>query len=378
MKKQYQLKLNTIEKTDKNKYYIAFSYLNFRPLFKAKLFEFFDFDIERTFNVDENDLKNFSEQTDMKIPKDFLKKKNKLDIDACFENALKDKEVGIVTYEDEKYPPLLRQIPDFPLLLYYKGDIENMDYSYTLAVVGSRKASNEGAGAMSVIIRGFYTNPVVIVSGLAYGIDAAAHRAALSVDLKTIAVVGSGLDIIYPTQNTQLFDEILEKHGVIFSEYPLGTQPTKYTFPQRNRIVVGMCQGTFVAEAQLKSGAMISANLTLDYNRELMCMPGCTTNPNTEGIYHLIKQGAGIACYTNDILEILNWNFKITEKYDPVYELTENQKRIYDIITFEAKSFDEILTEAQTNASSLMATLTELELNGLIKQADNKFYKCVW
>ncbi len=378
MKKQYQLKLPNIEKTDKNKYYIAFSYLNIRPLFKAKLFEFFDFDIERTFNVDENDLINFSEQTGMKVPKDFLKKKNSLDLDECFKNALKDEEIGIVTYEDEKYPPLLREIPDFPLLLYYKGDIENMDYKYVLAVVGSRKASTEGEGAMSVIIRGFYTNPVVIVSGLAYGIDAAAHRAALSVDLKTIAVVGSGLDIIYPTQNTQLFDEILEKNGVIFSEYPLGTKPTKYTFPQRNRIVVGMSQGTFVAEAQLKSGAMISARLTLDYNRELMCMPGRISNPNTEGVYHLIKQGAGIACYTNDILEILGWNFKIKEKFDPSYDLTEIQRRIYDIMTLEAKTFDEILQEAQTNSSSLMATLTELELNGLIKQADNKFYKCEW
>ncbi len=378
MKKQYQLKLTTTEKTDKNKYYIGFSYLNLRPIFKSKLFEFFDFDIERAFNVDENDLMNFSEQTGMKVPKDFLKKKNKLDLDECFENALKDKEIGIVTYEDEKYPPLLRQIPDFPLLLYYKGDIENINYKYTLAVVGSRKASNEGVGAMSVILRGFYTNPVVIVSGLAYGIDAAAHRAALSVDLKTIAVVGSGLDIIYPTQNTQLFDEILEKKGVIFSEYPLGTKPTKYTFPQRNRIVVGMSEGTFVAEAQLKSGAMISANLTLDYNRELMCMPGRISNPNTEGVFHLIKQGAGIVCYTNDILEILGWNFKIKEKFDPSYDLTETQRRIYDIMTLEAKTFDEILQEAETNSSCLMATLTELELNGLIKQADNKFYKCEW
>ena len=186
------------------------------------------------------------------------------------------------------------------------------------------------------------------------------------------------MDIIYPSQNTQLYNEIIEKDGVIFTEYPLKTEPAKYSFPQRNRIVVGMSKGTFVAEAQKKSGAMISANLTLDYNRELMCMPGNVSNPNTEGIYYLIKNGAGIVCYTSDILEIMNCNFKVKTKYDPISELNEIQKRVYEVMSKEAKTFDELVLEAQIEVSNLMVILTELELKGLIKQADNKFYKCIW
>lgn len=377
-KNEYQLKLNTEVQTDKAKYYAAFSYLLIRPLFKAKLFEFFDYDIKRAFCADENDLKMFSEQTELSVPRDFLKKRDKLDIDKCFDSALDFDGINIVTYEDEKYPPLLRQIPDFPLALYYKGDIDNMDYEYTLAVVGSRKATNEAKGAMTNIIRGLYQNPVTIVSGLAYGIDATAHKAALSADLKTIAVIASGLDIIYPAQNTQLFYEILNKGGVVFTEYPLKTEPIRINFPQRNRIVVGISQGTFVVEAQKRSGAMISANLTLDYNRELICMPGNVSNPNTEGIYYLIKNGAGMACNTNDILENMNWSFKIQEKSDPVCGLTDIQRRVYEVMSKEPKTFDEIMLEAKIDTSDLMVVLTELELNGLIKQADNKFYKYTW
>lgn len=374
----YQQKLNISEKTDKIKYYVAYSYLLLRPLFKSKLFEFFDYDIGRTFNADEKDLKLFCEETQLSVPRDFLKKRDELDIEKCYEEAFKDEEVKIINYEDEKFPPLLRQIPDFPVSLYYKGDIENMDYEHTLAVVGSRKASTEGKNALNVIIKGLYNNPVTIVSGLAYGIDAQAHITALSVDLKAIAVVASGLDIIYPAQNTQLFHEILAKGGVIFSEYPLKTEPTRFSFPQRNRIVVGISQGTFVVEAQKKSGAMISANLTLDYNRELMCMPGNVSNPNTEGIYYLIKNGAGMVCKTEDIIECMNWDFKTNEKNNPLDELTEEQKRIYEVMSMEAKTFDELIIETKLDTSTLMVILTELELNGLIKQADNKFYKCSW
>jgi DNA processing protein len=364
--------------SNKIKYYVGFSYLFLRPLFKAKLFEFFDYDVERAYCVNEKDLEKFSSETELSIPRDFIKKRDKLDLNKCMESAFSSEDVGIVTYEDEKFPPLLRQIPDFPLALYYKGDIENICYDYPLAVVGSRKATTEAKNSMSAIINGLAKTPVVVVSGLAYGIDATAHRAALSADIKTIAIIASGLDIIYPTQNTQLYNEILEKNGVIFTEYPLKTEPQRYSFPQRNRIVVGMSKGTFVVEAQKKSGAMISANLTLDYNRELMCMPGNVLNPNTEGIYYLIKNGAGIVCYTKDILEIMDWNFEITEKYNPVYDLDEVQKRVYEVMSKESKTFDELAQEAQIEASNLMVILTELELKGLIKQADNKFYKCIW
>ena len=145
-------------------------------------------------------------------------------------------------------------------------------------------------------------------------------------------------------------------------------------FPQRNRIVVGMSKGTLVAEAQIKSGAMISANLTLDYNRELMCMPGNITNPNTEGIYHLIKNGAGIVVNAQEVLNQMNWDIKMEED-ETILELNELQKKVLDIIAIEAKSFDEIIIAVSAEVSELMVALTELEIKGLIIQDNNKYHK---
>ena len=216
---------------------------------------------------------------------------------------------------------------------------------------------------------------VSITSGLAYGIDTQAHKSALENNIRTYAVVGCGLDIIYPTQNKNLFNEIIEKGGAVISEFPLKTPPLAPNFPQRNRIVVGLSIATLVAEAQLKSGAMISANLALDYNRELMCIPGNVMNPNTTGIYHLIKNGAGIVCETKDILSYLNCEMKVTSK-ESMYDLTQDQEDVFEILSLEPKTFDEIALTAKMDVSKLMVVLTELELKGLIKQIDNKFFKC--
>ena len=159
------------------------------------------------------------------------------------------------------------------------------------------------------------------------------------------------------------------------SEYPLKTKPMPSNFPQRNRIVVGMSKGTLVAEARLKSGAMISARLTLDYNRELMCIPGNILNPNTEGIYHLIKNGASITTGAQDILNALNWEIKAQDEKTSCDSLNDNQKEIYDILSLEAKTFDEIMQKTNIDIASVMVILTELEIQGLIKQANNKYYK---
>ena len=362
--KTNQLKLDTSNPNDKTKYYVAFSYLFVRPLFKAKLLEYFDFDIKRAFQADKNDLAQFAEFYEMPIPRDFLEKKDKLDVDNCMQKAFADEKVKILTIEDENFPPLLKQIPDFPLALYYKGELENVSFDCNLAVVGSRNASIGAKVALNQIISSFNNTNVTIVSGLAYGIDAQAHKSAIENNIKTIGVIGSGLDITYPTQNKFLYEKIEQGAGVIFSEYPLKTCPASQNFPQRNRIVVGMSKGTLVAEAQIKSGAMISANLTLDYNRELMCMPGNITNPNTEGIYHLIKNGH----------EKKDNNFTLDED-ETILELNELQKKVLDIIAIEAKSFDEIIIAVGADVSELMVALTELEIKGLIIQENNKYYK---
>ncbi len=351
---------------DNTKYYCAFSYLYVRPLFKAKLFEYFNHDIKRCFEAQTKDLDGFSEFCDVTIPKEFFSKKAKLNPDECLKRALQ-KEIKILTYEDEKYPPLLKEIPDFPLSLYYLGDLSDIDYSHMLAVVGSRRATTTAKGALNSVISGLNNTDATIVSGLAYGIDAAAHESALDNNLKTIAVIGTGLDIQYPAQNKKLYSDIINSKGVIFSEYHIGIKPEPYNFPQRNRIVVGMCEGTLVAEAQIKSGAMISANLTLDYNRELMCIPGSILNPNTSGIYHLIKNGASIVTTTDDLLNNLGWTIIHNENNKPE-ELNEIQKKILNVIALEDATFDKIVQETKEEIPLLMVGLTELELKGLIKQ----------
>ncbi len=373
--KTIQQKLNNLPE-DNNKYYCAFSYLNCSSLFKAKLFEYFDYDIKRAFQAEKKDMGNFSELYDISIPKEFFSRKAKLDPDECLKSALSKQGVKILTYEDENYPPLLKEIPDFPLSLYYLGDLSNIDYKNMLAIVGSRRATNVAKGALNSIISELNNSDITIVSGLAYGIDATAHESALNNNLKTIAVIGSGLDFQYPAQNKKLYSDIVSSGGIIFSEYHLGIEPFSSNFPQRNRIVVGMCEGTLVAEAQMKSGAMISAKLTLEYNRELMCIPGSILNPNTSGIYHLIKNGAGIVTVADDLLNNLGWDMIHNEnENNNLNDLSEIQKEILDIISFEELSFDNIAQKTKSDISSLMVTLTELELKGLIKQSNNKYYK---
>ena len=257
--------------------------------------------------------------------------------------------------------------------LYYKGNLDGIDCNFNLAVVGSRNASENAKNALHLLISNFKNSNITIVSGLAYGIDTQAHRSAISSNLKTLAVIGCGLDTIYPAQNKNLFNEIINQYGAIISEYPLGVPPLSYNFPQRNRIVVGMSKGVLVGEAQLKSGAMISANLALDYNRELMCIPGNVLNPNTQGIYHLIRNGAGIVADSNDLLNQMGWDI-IQEEDKSKKDLSDIQKSIMEIIAIEERTFDEIAQIVKINVADLMVSLTELELKSLIKQTNNKYY----
>ena len=376
--KTQQLKLEDNCNENELKYYVAFSHmLNLQPIIKTKLLEYFDFDVKRAYNVSKEEFESCMEYYNLPCSRSFFNLRNKIDVEKCFAKALEDDETGIITIKDDNYPPLLKEIPDYPISLYYKGSFEGIDFNHTVAMVGSRLASTNAKLSLNSIVSGLKNTSITVVSGLASGIDTQAHISAIENNLKTVAVVGSGLDIVYPNQNKKLFNDIKEKYGIIFSEYPLGTQPMAQNFPQRNRIVVGMSKGTLVAEAKQKSGAMISANLTLDYNRDLMCIPGNILNPNTAGIYQLIKNGAGIVVSAEDLLNELGWDIIVedNQKFDIV--LNDIQKQVMEALELEAKTFDEIVNVLNTDVSKIMVTLTELELNGLIKQSNNKYYKCV-
>ncbi len=361
-----------------DKYFLSMSNLYFgNPLFKAKLFEYFNFGIEKTFNANKEDLKGVFEfyEGEITIPRDFLKKRDEISPDKIYEDFLSKAEkfnIKYITYEDEKYPQMLKNIPDFPLMLYYKGNFDGINFNRTTAFVGSRKASMNAKEALHGIISGLKGSDIVIVSGLAEGIDARSHKSALENGLKTIGVIGSGFEFTYPSSNKKLYLEIENGGGLIFSEYPYETPPMAYQFPLRNRIVVGMSYGTVVAEARIKSGAMISARLTLDFNRELMCMPGLISNPNTEGIYHLLKNGASMVTNADDILEALGWELETVGREELYLEGIE--KEIYGAVAIEAQNIEVLSQKLNIKTGDLMANLTSMELKGLIKQAGGNYF----
>ncbi len=361
-----------------DKFFIAFSHLiGIAPIFKFRLLEFFDFDAKRAWYCDKNDLKALAEANpEMSISKNFLSLRDSTNPDELQAGA------DYITINSPKYPELLKNIPDPPILLYYKGESAHLSaregetsegiFENTLAVVGSRRASDGAKLALDKILSDFCNLPVTIVSGLALGIDAQAHKSAIENGLKTIGVIGCGINMVYPHTNAELYKKIENGAGLILSEFPPNTPPMPHHFPQRNRIVTGLSAGTLVVEAALRSGALISGNLTLEQGRELMCMPGLISNPNTEGVYKLLKDGAAMVTCANDILETLGWNFSTAPS--KASNLKGVEKNIFDIISLEGATIEKIQAECDESLNQLMITLTGLELRGLIKQINGRYY----
>jgi len=358
----------------KDKYWISFSSIEeIGSKTVEKLFKYFN-DIEKAFNCSYNDIKNIEGITQKNAEK-FLKIRDKINPDKCLSLVI-DKGIKYLTIEDENYPKLLKEISDPPQVLFYKGDLSGCNIEKTIAIVGSRNASTNGKQSLKKIIDGLKNTDICIVSGLALGIDTSAHKLAIENNLKTIGVIASGFDYIYPRQNKDLYKQIEDKNGVIFTEYYPTIKPLSFRFPQRNRIVTGISYGTLVVEAALKSGALISANLTLEQGRELMCVPGCITNPNTEGIYKLLKNGATMVTEAKDILETLNWEIKLEiSPTDEKYKyLSDEEQLIINQVKLEPLAFDIIQNRTKINTDELLTFLTMLELKGIINQVEGDRY----
>ena len=270
---------------------------------------------------------------------------------------------------------MLHNIDNPPAVLYFKGDLEVCNLNRTLAVVGSRRASSYAKDALTKILSELANTDICIVSGLASGIDTTAHLTALNSNLKTIGVIASGFDFTYPAANKQLYERIENGNGAVVTEYYPTFEPIKFRFPQRNRIVSGLSYGTLVAEASLKSGALITANLTLEQGRELMCIPGLITNPNTQGIYKLLKNGATLVTCADDILQALDWEIKTEQLPLLQTNLEPDEEKIVNAIEIEEKGFDELLTLTKLDVDTLLTHLTMLELKGIIKQVDGDRYR---
>ena len=361
-----------------SKYFAAFaSEESFGNKTVQKLYEYYG-DIEQSWYANIGDLYRlgFQERT----INSFLKLRDKINPDEELEK-LQNSGISLITIEDTDYPELLSQIPDPPLWLYYVGNRELLSSKYKMAVVGSRKCSDVGKNILSKIISEFKNSDLCIVSGMALGIDATAHQAALDNNLPTIAVLGSGLKNIYPPQNRLLYKEIINQGGLVLSEYPFYSKPDAFHFPQRNRIVSGLCPCTLVAEAAIKSGALITARLALEQNRELMCIPGALANPSTEGIYKLLKDGAGIVTCGEDILNIMGWNIgknvDTSEKSEQKSDLSEEENTVLQILRQDSLSLDEIAMKTGLQVNDLMIILTRLEIEDYIIQTDGGIYSAI-
>ncbi|MFC1625343.1 DNA-processing protein DprA [Patescibacteria group bacterium] len=278
----------------------------------------------------------------------------------------------------EKFPALLKEIADPPQILYIKGRLPNTDPPDNeagkthLAVVGTRKFSSYGKEVCEKLINELRNYDVVIVSGLALGIDAIAHKSAIANQMRTIGVLGSGLheNVLYPRANLRLANEIIEKSGCLISEYAYRAKAAQFTFPQRNRIAAGLSEGTLIIEAPERSGAMITAFLALEYNREVFSVPGGIFNINSGGTNNLLKMGALPVTNVDDILHALGiepGSIKEKIKLSPVEE------KIIALL-YEPLERDELIRKTNLSPKEINPLLSQMEIKGIIKEITGKIY----
>ncbi len=286
--------------------------------------------------------------------------------------------VRCITWQDSDYPGYLRQIYDPPAYFFVRGTMTEQD-QYAVAVVGTREPTPYGRVITDTLCRELAIRGITIISGLARGIDTMAHESALRSGGRTIAVLGCGVDRIYPSSNFRLASDIIQ-HGAILSDYPMKTPPDAVNFPGRNRIISGLSLGTLVVEAGERSGALITAGFALDQNRELFAVPGQANVTQAKGTNRLIKQGAQLVDSVEDILSALDAKLpalKKTRESPPPSEIPPGTKIIYDCLSPEPVHIDEIARKANLSVSDTLTKLLSLELLGAAKQLAGKhFVKC--
>lgn len=289
----------------------------------------------------------------------------------------------ITTMSDVDYPPLLLQIPDPPPFLYVFGHLGSAVKN--IAVVGSRNSTNYGILTAKRLCEDLASYDVTIVSGMALGIDSAAHQGALMARGNTIAVLGSGLENIYPPENRKLFYKIAE-NGAVVSELPLMTEPEGHNFPNRNRIISGMSLGTVVVEASKRSGALITAQLALEQNREVFAVPGSIQSFKSIGTHTLIKQGAKLVEHAQDILEEFshmtdmtkalsnNETATMNETRDKLEPLSSEETLVFEALEPYPIHIDNLVRKLSMNPGKLSGILLQLELRGIVEQSPGKLF----
>jgi len=283
-------------------------------------------------------------------------------------------EIRKITIDDKNYPKLLKQIPDPPKVLYYKGNIKPDKPCF--AVVGTRRYSSYGKQITLEISSNLTEAGLIIVSGLAPGIDTFAHSSVVEKKERTIAVLGTGLDekSIYPKENIKLTRQILEFGGCLISEYPPGTPGSRFSFPKRNRIISGLSNGILVVEAKQRSGSLITADYAFSQKRNVFAVPGSIYCLNSQGPHNLIKRGAKLVDNANDILRELGLtNLTSSDKKEIIIETSE-ENLILDALKQESLYLDKIIEKTKLNASTAASTLTILEMKGKIQNLGGNVY----
>lgn len=304
---------------------------------------------------------------------------SRLDLTAELQR-IRDFDCHVLTQDDAEYPELLRQIYDPPIVLYVKGRLEARDKN-AVAMVGSRRTSHYGLETARKLAYQLAYIGVTVVSGGARGIDTAAHQGALTAKGRTVAVLGTGINLVFPPENAQLFDRIAAQ-GAVLTQFPFNRQADRQTFPIRNRIVAGITLGTLVVEAGLNSGALITANMAVENGRQVFAVPGRIDSPQSKGCHDLIKKGAKLCEGAEDVLGEFEYLFPPSNRPSasdgttalPALELLPNEQRVLAEVDSEERTMDEIIARAGLPASAVSVALLGLEMKRLVRQLPGRLF----
>ncbi|HPG39146.1 MAG TPA: DNA-processing protein DprA [bacterium] len=281
----------------------------------------------------------------------------------------------LVSYWDKQYPPLLKKIDDPPVILFVRGEVYK-ENEKCLALVGTRSPSTYGKLITEQFSRELTRNHITVVSGLARGIDTIAHQTVVVMEGRTIAVLGSGVDMIYPAENERLAEKIVSQ-GAVVSEFPMGAKPEAVYFPRRNRIISGLCTATLVIEAGQKSGALITTDKALEQGRDVFVVPGNINNPKSAGCNLLIQQGAKLVSCIEDILEEFSVDSRTAQTAQTelaMVDLSRHEEQVFNLLSNEPMHIDQISAQGGLPVSQTLSILLSLELKNLVKQIIGKHF----
>jgi DNA processing protein len=291
---------------------------------------------------------------------------------------LKRQKIEYVCLADKQYPPLLKKIQNPPIVLYLKGNTKLLNSNVLkktrmIAIVGTRHITHYGREVTKMFSGKLAENGLVIVSGMAYGVDGVAHKSCIDAGGETIAVLGNGVDMAYPRENSKLYEEIIDSGGLIISEFPPGTPPSVGSFPSRNRIVAGLSEAVLVTEGASDSGSLITANYGLEFGRKVFAVPGPVTSSLSAAPLRLIEKGARLVVGPDDIMRELNVESKKLKDKKSYAGLSKEEVKVIELIENESLSFDEIAQRLKLDSAKLASILSMMEIKGIIKSSDGGY-----